>query len=202
MVLRSRCVRTPLRLAAKEAKSGGKGAQKQAAADGKGVVIKEGQAAIVFGQNNEVFYNKVQVFNRDLSILAIKTFVEDRKKEIAERAAKKAEKAKARAESKGSKPAAGEAAAESKSEEKSTDAGKADVFDGIRILEGLSATGLRSIRYFKEIPHVKSILVNDLDEGAVKAIRRNIEHNGLSPGTPLCSSFAPALVSACLPFAS
>ena len=44
------------------------------------------------------------------------------------------------------------------------------------IFEGLSASGLRSIRYAKEIPNVK-IIANDLDPFAVKTIMRNIEQN-------------------------
>ncbi|KAF7363475.1 tRNA (guanine(26)-N(2))-dimethyltransferase [Mycena sanguinolenta] len=52
------------------------------------------------------------------------------------------------------------------------------------ILEALSATGLRSIRYAKEIPHVSHILANDLSPAATAAMRRNIEINGLSPRAP------------------
>lgn len=49
--------------------------------------------------------------------------------------------------------------------------------DGIRILDALAATALRSIRYVKEIPGVKEVVVNDLDEAAVQAARRNIAFN-------------------------
>lgn len=42
------------------------------------------------------------------------------------------------------------------------------------IFEGLAATGLRSIRYAREIPGVR-IIANDLDSLAVDSIRRNIE---------------------------
>ncbi|KAI8926939.1 N2,N2-dimethylguanosine tRNA methyltransferase-domain-containing protein [Entophlyctis helioformis] len=45
------------------------------------------------------------------------------------------------------------------------------------ILEALSATGLRSIRYAKEIDSVGEIIANDLDAVAVKAIERNVAHN-------------------------
>jgi len=50
---------------------------------------------------------------------------------------------------------------------------------GITILEGLSATGLRSIRYWKEIEGIHSIVVNDLEPAAVETIRKNIEHNNI-----------------------
>lgn len=45
------------------------------------------------------------------------------------------------------------------------------------ILEALSATGLRSIRYAKEIPNVTKIIANDLSEQAVETIKANIVHN-------------------------
>lgn len=49
--------------------------------------------------------------------------------------------------------------------------------DGLKIVEALSASGLRSIRYGKEIPNVSKIIANDLDPKAVEAIRSNIELN-------------------------
>ena len=48
------------------------------------------------------------------------------------------------------------------------------------MLEALSATGLRSIRYFKEIPGLSHIVANDLSEDAVRAIERNVRDNGLT----------------------
>ncbi|KAG8920568.1 RNA methyltransferase tRNA(m5U54)methyltransferase [Tulasnella sp. 408] len=53
----------------------------------------------------------------------------------------------------------------------------------ITILEALSATGLRSIRYAKEIPLVKYVIANDLSPAATAAMRRNVELNGLGPST-------------------
>ncbi|KAI8998564.1 N2,N2-dimethylguanosine tRNA methyltransferase [Trametes punicea] len=47
------------------------------------------------------------------------------------------------------------------------------------ILEALSATGLRSIRYAHEIPLVKYVIANDLSPAAVEAMRRNVELNDL-----------------------
>ncbi|KZC11161.1 PREDICTED: probable tRNA (guanine(26)-N(2))-dimethyltransferase [Dufourea novaeangliae] len=51
--------------------------------------------------------------------------------------------------------------------------------DGITILEALSATGLRSIRYAKEVQGIKQIVANDISAKAVESIKRNIEHNGI-----------------------
>lgn len=44
-------------------------------------------------------------------------------------------------------------------------------------MEALSATGLRSIRYAKEVPGIKQIIANDLSSAAVKSIRRNVVLN-------------------------
>lgn len=47
------------------------------------------------------------------------------------------------------------------------------------ILDALSATGLRALRYAKEIPFATKVVANDLSPEAVKAIDLNVEHNGL-----------------------
>jgi len=107
-------------------------------------IVTEGKASIIFPSGNQVFYNNVQEFNRDISILVIRMFSEMRQQDNVKR---------------------------SKSPRQ-----------GIRILEALAATGLRSVRYFKEIPGVQSITVNDIEPAAVEAIKRNIEFNDLPSG--------------------
>ena len=55
--------------------------------------------------------------------------------------------------------------------------------EGMRVLEALAASGLRSIRYIKEVTEgvgIDRILVNDLEPHAVEAINRNLQHNGWS----------------------
>ena len=39
--------------------------------------VREGKAEIIFPNSNEVFYNQVQEFNRDLSCLVIRIFAEE-----------------------------------------------------------------------------------------------------------------------------
>ncbi|KAF2724887.1 TRM-domain-containing protein [Polychaeton citri CBS 116435] len=48
-----------------------------------------------------------------------------------------------------------------------------------RILDALSATGLRALRYAQEIPFATAIIANDMDQGATKSIELNVKHNGL-----------------------
>ena len=45
------------------------------------------------------------------------------------------------------------------------------------ILDALSATGLRALRYAQELPFVTSVTANDLSSQAVESIKLNIEHN-------------------------
>ncbi len=44
-------------------------------------------------------------------------------------------------------------------------------------MEALSATGLRAIRYAKELRNVREIIANDIDPEATKLIQRNIAQN-------------------------
>jgi tRNA (guanine26-N2/guanine27-N2)-dimethyltransferase len=91
----------------------------------------------------------VQEFNRDLSICVINTFLKILKEE------RELPKKQTRKE---------------RFKEKET-SGK------IRILEALSATGLRSIRYAKEVEGFDEIVANDLSSEAVEMMKRNLALN-------------------------
>jgi tRNA (guanine26-N2/guanine27-N2)-dimethyltransferase len=121
-------------------------------------MITEGTAHQIFREKGEIFYNKVQVINRDLSILVIKVFDEIRRKE---HETKMEEKRK-------------------KLEKNNKDFQLDTSIENIKILEALSATGLRSIRYWKEIPNIDHIVANDLMPDAVEAIKRNLEFNNVN----------------------
>ncbi|KAJ2304147.1 RNA methyltransferase tRNA(m5U54)methyltransferase, partial [Coemansia sp. Cherry 401B] len=112
--------------------------------------VSEGRATILFPRNNEVFYNPVQQFNRDMSIAAIKAWRD--------------------------------MTAEAKLErfERSKKPGKTRPATTFTVLEALAASGLRSVRYAKEIEGIEYILANDLLADAVESIRRNVHYNGLS----------------------
>ncbi|ORY17755.1 S-adenosyl-L-methionine-dependent methyltransferase [Clohesyomyces aquaticus] len=187
-------------------------------------------------QRQQVFYNPIQQFNRDLSVLAIKTFGEDfvaRKRQKHEVASKKSngrkkrklqEKEtddqqaklidmlrlplkKTRTEGTDKPEALTDIAAEDASEEREITAhptpeisadGNTNLHglvssdkpiessNGIgaytpqfRILDALSATGLRALRYAKEIPFVTSITANDLSSSATDSITLNVKYNRL-----------------------
>lgn len=46
------------------------------------------------------------------------------------------------------------------------------------LVDVMSATGLRAVRYLKELDHVDKIIANDLDAKAVELIKVNAEKNG------------------------
>ncbi|KAL0083090.1 N2,N2-dimethylguanosine tRNA methyltransferase [Phycomyces blakesleeanus] len=126
--------------------------------------VTEGKATILFPKSNEVFYNPVQEFNRDMSIAAIRTWSEIFMEEKKQRIEKKLAKAK------------------TEEEKQIIEKKLADYIDtkGFNILEALAASGLRSIRYAKEIPNLKQVVANDITPDAVESIKRNVKYNELS----------------------
>lgn len=49
----------------------------------------------------------------------------------------------------------------------------------VTLLEALSASGLRSMRYAKEIEGIDTIIANDISAKAVESIEANIELNNV-----------------------
>lgn len=49
-----------------------------------------------------------------------------------------------------------------------------------RVLDALSATGLRALRYVQEVPSITSVTANDLSATATAFIKINVEHNKLT----------------------
>jgi tRNA (guanine26-N2/guanine27-N2)-dimethyltransferase len=180
-------------------------------------------------QKQQVFYNPIQQFNRDLSVLAIKTFGQDsiqRKLMKHEQFKKKNERKRQRLQEKRvteepTKDADGmsgtsgaeeamskkrkraedgtEEVAMSPKKQKVTENGEEQEMDGeavqndsigtngerkswkppFSILDALSATGLRALRYAQEIPFATAITSNDLSQSAVDSIKLNVKHNKL-----------------------
>ncbi|KAK0503296.1 tRNA methyltransferase [Armillaria luteobubalina] len=136
--------------------------------------------------SNEAFLNPVQEFNRDLSVACIRTWSEElnllketRWKQAQEKKAGKANARKRQKVENGDVVAAEPAEQEAK-DESSVPQKKEPQYKPYKpvILEALSATGLRSIRYAKEIPLVKYVIANDLSSAATAAMKRNVEFNG------------------------
>lgn len=187
-------------------------------------------------ESQSVFYNPIQQFNRDLSVLAIKAYGEGAvaKKEAESEKRRKAASAKSkkrkRVDETGNKEDAavtttsnngetvtqatneaseqtameidGPAAEGPKTTGVEAEAGQQNAGplselsldrtvkqngedkpkqqESFTILDALSATGLRALRYAQEIPFTTSVTANDLLPEATKAINLNVLHNKLT----------------------
>lgn len=157
-------------------------------------IVSEGKAHVL--QPKSVFYNPVQEFNRDLTIAVIsefsRQFTQDPRhlKQVAavyHRLQKESAKDDVDAcpedqqdKTDSSLPIHDQPQRENGFTEEtlSLEAGKV-CKNGIRILEGLSASGLRSVRFGLEVPGVREIIANDFDKNAVTYIEKNIQKNKL-----------------------
>ncbi|KAF7560623.1 hypothetical protein G7046_g3543 [Stylonectria norvegica] len=172
--------------------------------------VQEGKAIILVpegakigedrGEVQQVFYNPIQQYNRDLSVLAIKTYgeaaLEKRRGQFDTRAGKQGKKRKRgdedekpkltteekpavlepqQALEETTKPDVSETNPEATEDPQRTKTSKAQ----FRIFDALSASGLRALRYAHEIPFVTSVKANDLSDSAAKSIEMNVNHNGL-----------------------
>ncbi|XP_036598028.1 tRNA (guanine(26)-N(2))-dimethyltransferase [Trichosurus vulpecula] len=142
-------------------------------------VISEGAARIVFPNSNEVFYNPVQEFNRDLTCAVITEFARIQ-------LLSKGIQIEVPGEEKLQKVVVNLAESEKGSMEPCpTDQPQTAAVgniceEGLRVLEGLAASGLRSIRFAKEVPGLRAVIANDASARAVDLIRCNIQLNNVS----------------------
>uniref|UniRef100_A0A669F8F9 tRNA (guanine(26)-N(2))-dimethyltransferase n=1 Tax=Oreochromis niloticus TaxID=8128 RepID=A0A669F8F9_ORENI len=138
--------------------------------------------SILFPSANEVFYNPVQEFNRDLTCAVITEFAREllaqrgvkvvvpgEQERVVVSLSEETNEAEAQAEEKnGSEEPAVKAAVGEKCEH------------GLRVLEGLAASGLRSVRFALEVPGLQSVTANDFSAKAAALIARNAQYNGVS----------------------
>ncbi|KAI0838939.1 TRM-domain-containing protein [Hypoxylon sp. FL0890] len=138
-------------------------------------------------EQQKVFYNPIQQFNRDLTVLAIKAYGEEvLAKRRPANADKVAKRKREKSDTGGGRPKKQEKIESAEgvaftADTKPTDTKRDGPAHGPRftILDALSATGLRALRYAQELPFVTSVTANDLSPSAVEAIKRNAEHNGV-----------------------
>jgi tRNA (guanine26-N2/guanine27-N2)-dimethyltransferase len=142
--------------------------------------IVEGSATMTYPADQEqtVFYNPVQVQNRDLSILMISLYAERRRKRMHLNEYKR----KLRTEDQLSGDALNERLAKYEATLDATELVRSEntAEEGLTILDALAASGLRSIRYWKEVPGVKHVTINDLDPAAVERAHTNMSVNNLT----------------------
>uniref|UniRef100_UPI00358FD9B3 tRNA (guanine(26)-N(2))-dimethyltransferase-like isoform X2 n=1 Tax=Myxine glutinosa TaxID=7769 RepID=UPI00358FD9B3 len=130
------------------------------------IIVNEGKARMLFSSTSEVFYNPVQEFNRDLTCAVITEFVR-------ENLASKNISVVVPGEE-------GDVTSHGAPDESESFASVEQCCqDGVYILEALAASGLRSIRFAKEIPGIKEIVANDFSDKAVDSIKKNVLLNGV-----------------------
>ncbi|ELV14320.1 N(2),N(2)-dimethylguanosine tRNA methyltransferase [Tupaia chinensis] len=147
--------------------------------------VTEGAAKIVFPSANEVFYNPVQEFNRDLTCAVITEFARIQlaakgiriqvpgEKDMPKVVVDLSEQEEAKVELKEDEnPAPGD--------QPPTAAVGKICEEGLRVLEGLAASGLRSIRFAREVPGLRSVVANDASSRAVDLMRRNVQLNDVA----------------------
>lgn len=128
-------------------------------------LITEGRATIVFPNANEVFYNPVQGFNRDLTCAVLTEFARLQLRPKGIRVVLPGEE-----EQEGS-PEAGETPRTARPGEACE--------GGLRVLEALAASGLRSVRFAREVPGLGAIVASDCSPRAAALMARNVALNGV-----------------------
>ncbi|KAL0540640.1 hypothetical protein IC582_020650 [Cucumis melo] len=184
-------------------------------------IIKEGEAEILMHAKNEVFFNKTQVNNRDISIAVLRSFIAKRKQEHEAKLSKRSKSGQKLSENNGSETATEEAFNGSATNEEkchtdcdahekpSNECGspmlseeQKEIVEGkeqrgpkpIRVLEALSASGLRALRYAREVEGVGQVVALDNDKASVEACQRNIKFNGSVACTKVESHLTDARV--------
>ncbi|KAB5595291.1 TRNA (guanine-N2-)-methyltransferase [Ceratobasidium theobromae] len=178
----------------------------------------ENTARILLPTEATTFLNPIQEFNRDLSVACITTWAkrwEAAKRVRWEQAGARRDKLKKRkkdAEETGTMQV--DSAPDNAGEPQANPSPRKEYIpQKFVILEALSATGLRAIRYAHEIPLVKDthlpatpylshspivptrnlripyryVIANDISPAATEAMRRNVDLNGLGPVPPEAS---------------
>jgi len=167
-------------------------------------LIVEGSAKMLYPKG-VVFYNPVQVQNRDLSLVMMQLYAERKvqrehlkmkKKQLLKLARENILKdmeentdadTNSNMNQKKKQPQPDMNLIEQQLEEYKQFTDWSQIYasntsKGIRILDALAASGLRSIRYYNEISStlLHSVTINDLDVAATDLARENIVFNGIS----------------------
>lgn len=154
--------------------------------------ITEGRAHILFPKGNKVFYNPIQQFNRDISILGIRAWSELNESERSKKAkssGSRKRKSKVEGDDEGAAKKFSkvgeqddkvevEVEQDVKEETVAEEEKEKEPTPYIEIIEALSASGLRAIRYGKEIPRIKTVIANDFSRSAVESIKQNAQFSG------------------------
>lgn len=142
--------------------------------------VTEGKASILIPKGNRVFYNPVQQFNRDISILGIRAWSqiyeneENAKKSVQQfTMSKENYSGRDQISIESFSDGVSSEVASCQPQTSCTAAESTHDKPFIEIIEAFSATGLRSIRYALEISKVKEVIANDISASAIGSLKRN-----------------------------
>ncbi|KAK8932084.1 tRNA (guanine(26)-N(2))-dimethyltransferase, mitochondrial [Metarhizium anisopliae] len=169
--------------------------------------ITEGKATILVphetkaGQDTteeqQVFYNPIQQYNRDLSTLVVKVYgemlLEKRVEAFNSKNVKQGKKRKRDEIEQDNEEATTQATEQQQLEKEKAENGHT-YKPSFKILDALSASGLRALRYALEIPFVTSVTANDLSASAAESIAVNADHNGVAGKFTVTNDDALALM--------
>ncbi|RLN39469.1 hypothetical protein C2845_PM01G10710 [Panicum miliaceum] len=180
-------------------------------------IIREGEAEILQLKKNAVFFNPVQVHNRDMSIAVLRAFVAKRKEEHEALANKRNKSHQENKQSEASVQNGEDAStsqldemdvvpekdlnqAQDEIEDLSTEATKTPSWKVTRelkppvVLEALAASGLRSLRYAREVDGLGKVVALDIDKASIECCKRNVKFNGASATSKVEAHVADARV--------
>ncbi|XP_064942360.1 tRNA (guanine(26)-N(2))-dimethyltransferase 1-like isoform X1 [Musa acuminata AAA Group] len=164
-------------------------------------IIKEGEAEILMHSSNTVFFNKAQVYNRDMSIAVLRTYIAKCKEEHDAYLSKKGRLENKVPEEKNSVSVAkndsitqdAEANGDTDVQQDQSLDETESISEGFirmpswkgsqelkapRVLEALAASGLRALRYAREVDGIGQVIALDNDKASIEACKRNIKFNG------------------------
>ncbi|CAD5184838.1 unnamed protein product [Musa acuminata subsp. malaccensis] len=164
-------------------------------------IIKEGEAEILMHSSNTVFFNKAQVYNRDMSIAVLRTYIAKCKEEHDAYLSKKGRLENKVPEEKNSGSVAkndsitqdAEANGDTDVQQDQSLDETESISEGFirmpswkgsqelkapRVLEALAASGLRALRYAREVDGIGQVIALDNDKASIEACQRNIKFNG------------------------
>ncbi|XP_058684985.1 LOW QUALITY PROTEIN: tRNA (guanine(26)-N(2))-dimethyltransferase-like, partial [Poecile atricapillus] len=145
-------------------------------------LITEGSATMAFPGGNEVFYNPVQEFNRDLTCAVLTEFARLRLRPKGIRVLLPGE------EEPGGSP--------QNPPETPRTARPGEICEGgLRVLEPLAASGLRSVRFAREVPGLAAVVAGDRSPRAAALIARNVALNGVGGLVTPCQADARVLMN-------
>ncbi|NXK15644.1 TRM1 dimethyltransferase, partial [Herpetotheres cachinnans] len=141
-------------------------------------LISEGRATILFPSANEVFYNPVQGFNRDLTCAVMTEFARLQLQPKGIRVVLPGEEKTDVGNPQPPEDSDTTPSPDGPEAPRMAKPGEA-CEGGLRVLEALAASGLRSIRFAKEVPGLRAVVANDFSARAVELMNRNVAFNGV-----------------------